>query len=210
MSGSDTVSDEDFEGFDVNEGREDYTAGNPFIKRGRNDNVWRVLEFYGFSREDVEAKNPVESIHPCFEARVRKEVKKNKDKTRSDLFGSIESFANGIRKSHHYEYIDDETKKIYDDPAQGPKEKRDAALVKAVLSYGHNSLDYGYWSFCAGWSGDGELVQGSCTWHCRKCGTCADWRKWHCKTCDKCQYGVSIPCEKCQPDRYRKCMERDY
>ena len=116
MSYGSDVSDEDFEEFGVNEGREDVTAGNPFIKRGRDDNVWRVLEFYGFSREAVEAKNPGESIHPCFEAKVRKEVKKNKDKTRADLFGSIESFANGIRKSHHYEYIDDETKKIYRAP----------------------------------------------------------------------------------------------
>lgn len=207
MSYSSDGSDEDFDRIDVNEGREDDTAGDPFTKRGRNENVWRVLEFYGFNRQSVEDKNSTEDIHPCFEAKVRKEVNKTKDKTPSDLFGSIESFAKSIRKSHHYEYIGDE-KELFDDPKKGTQQERDAALVKSVISQGRESLDYGYWSFCAGWDG-GQLVQGSCTWHCRKCGECADWREWHCKTCNKCQYGVTIPCEKCQPERFRKRMERD-
>ena len=46
-----------------------------------------------------------------------------------------------------------------------------------------------------------------CTWHCRKCKECTDWREWHCATCDKCQYGVSIPCEKCRPLDFAKRME---
>ena len=58
-----------------------------------------------------------------------------------------------------------------------------------------------FYSFCRK-----NLEQVSCTWHCRKCGECVDWREWHCKGCDKCQYGVSFPCQKCEPRSYRKRM----
>jgi hypothetical protein len=49
-----------------------------------------------------------------------------------------------------------------------------------------------YYSFCRG-----QWEQGDCTWHCRDCGECNDWREWHCGKCKKCTYGVSIPCQGC-------------
>ena len=50
-----------------------------------------------------------------------------------------------------------------------------------------------YWySFC--WD---EVVQDDCTWHCKICGECRDWREWHCDNCNKCTYGVTLPCEHC-------------
>jgi hypothetical protein len=49
-----------------------------------------------------------------------------------------------------------------------------------------------FYSFCLK-----EVAQDNCTWHCKKCGTCRDWREWHCETCDDCSYGVSLPCEGC-------------
>lgn len=50
-----------------------------------------------------------------------------------------------------------------------------------------------YFSFCCG----DVWVQEDCTWHCRICGECNDWREWHCGKCNKCTYGVSLPCEGC-------------
>ena len=50
-----------------------------------------------------------------------------------------------------------------------------------------------YWySFC--WA---DIVQESCTWHCKVCGQCQDWSVWHCENCNKCTYGASLPCEHC-------------
>ena len=52
----------------------------------------------------------------------------------------------------------------------------------------------GMWwnSFCRG-----QWVQDDCTWHCRECGKCNDWKEWHCARCNKCTYGVSLPCRGC-------------
>ena len=49
-----------------------------------------------------------------------------------------------------------------------------------------------FYSFCRG-----QWEQANCTWHCRDCGECNDWREWHCGKCKKCTYGVTIPCEGC-------------
>ncbi|KAK1059440.1 hypothetical protein LTR33_013153 [Friedmanniomyces endolithicus] len=49
-----------------------------------------------------------------------------------------------------------------------------------------------YWSFCRkGWD------EPECTWHCKICKECMDWREWHCGRCKKCTYEVTIPCERC-------------
>jgi len=53
-----------------------------------------------------------------------------------------------------------------------------------------------YWySFC--WA---TVVQDSCSWHCKICGQCQDWRVWHCENCHRCTYGLSLPCEHCGYD----------
>lgn len=49
-----------------------------------------------------------------------------------------------------------------------------------------------YYSFCRKY-----WEQDSCTWHCKVCKECNDWREWHCKECKQCTYGISIPCEGC-------------
>ena len=56
-----------------------------------------------------------------------------------------------------------------------------------------------YWySFC--WE---EVVQDGCTWHCKVCGTCRDWREWHCPNCNRCTYGVTFSCQHCGSKRRR-------
>lgn len=55
-----------------------------------------------------------------------------------------------------------------------------------------------FYSFC--WH---SAEQDSCTWHCKICGECRDWREWHCDQCNRCTYGISLPCENCsrsEPD----------
>lgn len=73
------------------------------------------------------------------------------------------------------------------------------AHIKALLRHGLvDERSMWYYSFCRGSRGNqGMLVQDSCTWHCRDCGECNDWREWHCGKCKECTYGVSIPCQGC-------------
>ena len=75
----------------------------------------------------------------------------------------------------------------------------EVSLKKLMADYICSKCDEVYWySFC--WD---EVVQDSCTWHCKICGTCRDWREWHCKECNKCTYGVTLPCEHCGSPRRR-------
>ncbi|KAK4493581.1 hypothetical protein PRZ48_015248 [Zasmidium cellare] len=95
----------------------------------------------------------------------------------------------------------------FDDFLEEWKEKK-KAVKEADMEEHYNKLlryrlykDYpgseagdGYWtySFCRD-----SWEEESCTWHCRVCKECNDWREWHCSTCNKCTYGVSLPCERC-------------
>ena len=154
----------------------------PFLARSRPIEVSRVLEFYGFDDiDDTASKRP----HCCFEHYVRTEIRKDKKRKKSDnentnelKWQSVSSLAARIRLSDNYIYVSEDT-----------KEMSDADLVKNCLS---NDTEF-YWSFCRD-----SLEQSDCTWHCKACHACADWREWHCKGCRRCQYGVSMPCEKCQ------------
>jgi hypothetical protein len=68
-----------------------------------------------------------------------------------------------------------------------------AKLSQLLGDYSCPKCDEVYWySFC--WD---EVVQDSCSWHCKVCRTCRDWREWHCESCNRCTYGVSLPCENC-------------
>lgn len=68
-----------------------------------------------------------------------------------------------------------------------------AQLGQLLKSYACQTCNTAYWySFC--WE---AVVQDDCTWHCRICGTCRDWREWHCPRCNRCTYGVTLPCEHC-------------
>ena len=66
-------------------------------------------------------------------------------------------------------------------------------LRKVMKLYRCEKCGERYWySFCLE-----EIVPDSCNWHCRKCGTCRDWREWHCATCNRCTYGLTLPCYGC-------------
>jgi hypothetical protein len=71
-------------------------------------------------------------------------------------------------------------------------------LVRELLRYGvgeerGKTRMGGYWySFCQGY-----WVQDDCTWHCRICKECGEWRDWHCRECNASTYGVSLPCDGC-------------
>ena len=78
---------------------------------------------------------------------------------------------------------------------RAPDQQED--LVQALLRHGLSTTkDDGhkpwFFSFCRGcW------VENHCTWHCKTCGECQDWKEWHCSTCRKCTFGVSNPCDGC-------------
>lgn len=114
---------------------------------------------------------------PCFESYARKAMKKQQLP-----LVTYQEVAQATRLSHNFEYLGDRMKEL-----------DDKALAKAMLSQGESY----YYSFCRD-----DLEQGNCTWHCKRCNKCQDWRTWHCKTCDRCQYGISIPCGKCTPEEY--------
>lgn len=173
----------------INRGREDDTAGDAYSNRGRTQKVKQILATFGFVNFEEEPMP-----HPCFEKFVRDEVKKG-NHGKIDWPNWPNELAKEIRKSENFQYINKEE-------IEGLS---DFELTKACVT-NYPSLGY-YFSFCDLPPGGG-LVQFDCTWHCRKCKRCYDWREWHCKTCNKCQYGVSIPCETCQPERYRRRMEK--
>ena len=58
-----------------------------------------------------------------------------------------------------------------------------------------------FWSECRQ-----SLEEDVCTWHCKSCKRCKDWREWHCSGCNRCQYGENIPCKKCKPEQYEEYM----
>ena len=82
-----------------------------------------------------------------------------------------------------------EFEKMYELPCRCEK----VPLRSLINNYACQVCGEIYWySFC--WE---DVVQDSCTWHCKECRTCRDWRMWHCENCNKCTYGISFPCEHC-------------
>ena len=74
-----------------------------------------------------------------------------------------------------------------------PCEHEMAPLEKLLSEYECQKCGEMYWySFC--WE---IVVQDNCTWHCKVCGQCQDWRVWHCENCNRCTYGITLPCEYC-------------
>jgi len=170
---------------DVNEGCDDPTAGEPYTDRRRTDAVKRALCKYT-DRQLGEGQNDW-SPNPCFEMFVRDKIRSGEE----DFLPSAKDFADRIRASdlypHEFELHDLDDRKL------------------AAFCVGDSSICNGcwdaYWSWC-----DNMLMQNSCTWHCRKCRSCQDWREWHCKTCNQCVYGVSFPCQTCRPLDFAKRM----
>ncbi|KAK7544034.1 uncharacterized protein J3D65DRAFT_598711 [Phyllosticta citribraziliensis] len=88
-----------------------------------------------------------------------------------------------------------------------PDEKTQAMRALLRLAFDEDATHAGepnghFFSFCrpirSNNAAIGRWVQADCTWHCRGCGECMDWREWHCRKCNKCAYGVSLPCDGCQ------------
>ena len=146
--------------------------------------------------------------HPCFETSLKKFLKtckRRKEKFEEEFDCSIEDLAEDIRDSQNYQYIADE--KVFDNNDDDNNttlysDLSDAELVKRCLSVSGCGAESFFWSECRG-----ALEQGTCTWHCKRCGTCQDWRQWHCKKCDKCNYGQSVPCRTCQPELFEDRMK---
>ncbi|KAL7525259.1 hypothetical protein ACHAWF_001277, partial [Thalassiosira exigua] len=138
----------------------------------------------------------------CFEHFVRHSVKIPGNLSENDqIVGhEVPLLAGKIRRSHQIGYLEGQEQTAI-------KKEDDKELVKRALStdklqkvdQSGNSVYYTnmFYSFCRG-----DLEEGHCTWHCRACRECKDWRAWHCKGCKKCQYGDSIPCDKCNPEEY--------
>jgi len=210
---SETRYDWDDPCWDHHFGKDHPSAGCPYGNRGRTDGVWKVLEHYGFEKADpAKKKGKGEKVQyfegktpsPCFEKLVRSMFKKGVSDPEcvnldaGEIRGySIAHIAGLVRSSHHMGYLEDDDRKKVSDMS-------DKDLVRDALS--DDGLEIGhyhyYYSFC--WNG---LEQGECTWHCRICGDCKDWRDWHCKGCNTCRYGVSIPCSECNPKQYKKYLD---
>jgi hypothetical protein len=74
-----------------------------------------------------------------------------------------------------------------------PCEDKSVPLKDLLNGYECQQCGETYWySFC--WE---EVVQEGCTWHCKICRQCRDWREWHCEVCNRCTYGVTLGCEHC-------------
>lgn len=188
-------------------GMEKKSAGDAYTNRGRTDSVWKTLKYYGFVPATSSQRSSSSVFeggihpHPCFESFVRKnvETKRVSDDTGEILHYSIEDLANEIRKSHQIDYLEGTQQSLI-------KNMAGSKLVKQALStvgiQDHVGLFY---SFCRN-----DLEQDNCTWHCKVCKECKDWRDWHCKGCNKCQYGASIPCSKCSPREYASWEKNAY
>eukprot|EP00802_Teleaulax_amphioxeia_P017438 Tamp_17594.p1 GENE.Tamp_17594~~Tamp_17594.p1 ORF type:complete len:455 (+),score=86.08 Tamp_17594:39-1367(+) len=171
---------------------EDDRAREAYTSRGRTDRTKDVLRAYGFTEEDWDGKDRETGSkpHPCFEMVARDAARRDTLNADNTLPGfSVAQLADRIRGSHLIEYTAGFAEHL---TALG-----DARVVKAALSFGELSAtkDGGetyFYSFCRR-----GLEQGSCTWHCRVCRGCADWREWHCRGCKKCSYGISLPCGRC-------------
>ena len=161
----------------------DTKAGSGYSNRGRSPELLQYFESFGF--KDLIMDKP----HPCFENYARKCIKKGQ----TNLY-DFAKMTNLVKSSEAYKSQFFVNKNVY--------KYTDEELVKYVLS--ENSHD-NFYSFCRG-----DVEQEMCTWHCRKCKHCNDWRKWHCKGCNRCQYGVTIPCSNCRPEAYQKRMQDFY
>ncbi len=187
--------------FDCHFGMEDNSASKPYTNRGRTDAVWKTLQAYGFKKFAKNEQIGCDELIPsaCFESFVRKSVKTpSKILEDGQIVGyEIKELANRIRLQG-VAHVKEEDQTAFE-------EEEDMELVTRALSdkgLQRPSVYYTdlYYSFCGAREG---LEQSTCSWHCRSCGECEDWRVWHCKGCNTCKYGASTsPCDKCNPEEY--------
>ena len=98
---SSSAEDEDWDGFGVNDGREDDTARRPYNNAGRNDQVRAVLATYGFTRFGKDDPQP----HPCFELAVRQAVRKKRVSEHHELQVSKQPFGWGHQPTRELETV---------------------------------------------------------------------------------------------------------
>lgn len=131
----------------------------------------------------------------CFIAWVLKQKEVRPEQvTAGFLFGTA------FLEAHELDYLDCDAYVEWRAKWDAASEQSDEDETRKKLQQEMNRLAYSkndemmmYFSFCRG----DVWVQEDCTWHCRICGECNDWREWHCGKCNKCTYGVSLPCEGC-------------
>lgn len=139
-------------------------------------------------------------LHPCFISYVLK----LKDKARQL---SLDKLFNCIGESEEcaaYESWREQWDAVKNGPNELPRKRelKQALLRLAFFQEGSFGDMYrqNYFSLCRSMDQAtvpprGDWEQEDCTWHCRGCGECADWREWHCSKCKKCHYGVSLVAE---------------
>ena len=139
--GSDSGEEEDFDHGDVNEGREDETAGKPYTNRGRTVDVWRTLNAYGFEQGSERKPNP------CFELFVRNAVRRGGAITDTGELADwpVKRIADRIRGHECWTYYGERERQCL---AAAPDDHK---LVNECCSEGGTSIaggeDY-YFSFC--------------------------------------------------------------
>lgn len=180
--------------FDCHFGMEDNSASKPYTNRGRTAAVWKTLQAYGFKKFAKNEQIGCDELIPsaCFESFVRKSVKTpSKILEDGQIVGyEIKELAETIRLQG-LDHVKEEDQEEFE-------EEEDMEIVTRALS--DKGLHHMYYSFCGAREG---LEQSTCSWHCRLCGECEDWRVWHCKGCNTCKYGASTsPCDKCNPEEY--------
>ena len=125
-----------------------------------------------------------------FNACYAQVLRKHKGKAKLDAMDIDALFRDLERELPDIAYTDDFAREWIEKQDSGAPR---AELMQSLLRQGLSDQGYFKWSVCRG----GTWVQDDCTWHCRVCRECNDWREWHCSVCKKCQYGSSIRCEGC-------------
>lgn len=167
--------------------RRDELAGAPFSDRGRNSSFWSALKDLKYDLvEDV--RHGVIKLTPCFEKLIRQGI---------SAHGSLQAKQKLTFLS--LDFLIDEAREHPDTFA----DMTDEEIVRSLVT--DNSSTYMFYSFCRQ-----RIETDECTWHCRKCGICQDWREWHCSKCDKCQYGVTFPCKTCDPNLFLMREKRSW
>ncbi|KAF7537061.1 hypothetical protein G7054_g4027 [Neopestalotiopsis clavispora] len=135
-------------------------------------------------------------LHPCFISYILKLKDKARQLTLDKLFNCIDE----SEECGAYEAWREQWDAVKNQPNDLPRKRElKQALLRLAFFQNESFGDLyrqNYFSLCRGGGREqatvpprGEWEQEDCTWHCRGCGECADWREWHCSKCKKCHYG---------------------
>lgn len=161
----------------------DEHAGDAYTKARRTPAFWKALEDLGMGLAEALRADTLK-LRPCFERVIRAGIAaKASDNAKAQLNDlDLETLVQAARE-------DSDLGHYFNNDMSDEQVAR--KLFTIVPDESHDSVFY---SFC--WD---QFQQENCTWHCRRCGKCADWLEWHCSGCNRCHYGKSFPCSTCDP-----------